>query len=558
MKIPSPQRILAPNFMVQLLSLTVFLYGLVIFIDVLGIRLIGHHVRHTNDLTLSFSLIAALSLIYLSTRLRRRKQTAYWVTLAIYSALACFNTIDMLTEHEPFDQTLFVRRVLIPALLIIALIYRRQAFRVRGGIQSFKVALRSVVLVLLITFAYGTSGFLLLDMHDFHHEISVEDAAHRTIDQLGLTTADQLIPYTRRAKLFQDSLSVVSVASLAYVAISLFRPLQIRYNGDKANHDIAQGLLDQTGNDSEEFFKLWPHDKHYYFTDNKSAGLAYKVRRGVALVVADPFGRRDDFSRLLDGFVELCEVNDWQVAFVHISGRYKKLYRDHGFSLQKIGEEAVIDLAAFIETGSRSKYFRQIHNKFTKYGYTTELLQPPHAAPVITRLKEVSDAWLTLPGRAERGFMLGYFSQAYMQQCPVMVLRDEHGVIQAFINQIPSYDKHEANFDLLRSTTVALGNSNDYLLMCFAKNLHESGIRRLNAGLCPLSGLENVDDDRTVIDNALQFVYSNGDRFYSFSGLRRFKAKYNPSWSDRYVAYSGGIPGFSRAISALTSAMKVK
>src|SRR5262249_49730521 len=105
--------------------------------------------------------------------------------------------------------------------------------------------------------------------------------------------------------------------------------------------------------------------------------------------------------------------------------------------------------------------------------------------------------------------------------------------------------------------TEAPGNANDFLLMQFIAYLKQTGTARLNLGLCPLAGLEEADDERTVIDSALRFVYKNGDRIYSFSGLRRFKAKYEPRWSPRYVAYRGGIRGFTRVLNALNRAMKV-
>jgi lysylphosphatidylglycerol synthetase-like protein (DUF2156 family) len=53
----------------------------------------------------------------------------------------------------------------------------------------------------------------------------------------------------------------------------------------------------------------------------------------------------------------------------------------------------------------------------------------------------------------------------------------------------------------------------------------------------------------------MRFVYANGDRFYSFSGLHRFKSKYEPTWTNRYIAYRGGVRGFSRSLYALNKAM---
>jgi phosphatidylglycerol lysyltransferase len=139
----------------------------------------------------------------------------------------------------------------------------------------------------------------------------------------------------------------------------------------------------------------------------------------------------------------------------------------------------------------------------------------------------------------------------------VMVLRDAGHEIQAFINLVPSYDPAEANSDMLRHTKKALGNANDFLLMSYLDYAREQGFTRMNLGLCPLAGLDEHDQERTVVDGALRFMYANGDRLYSFSGLYRFKAKYEPVWSSRYIAYRGGIRGFTRVINALNRAMKI-
>jgi phosphatidylglycerol lysyltransferase len=283
--------------------------------------------------------------------------------------------------------------------------------------------------------------------------------------------------------------------------------------------------------------------------------LAYRIQRGVALVVGNPFGSARACHKIMQPFNDVCRLNDWLPAFIHVPESSLKVYQQYGFQAQKIGEEAVVDIANFQANTIRNKYFRQINNKFTKQGYTWELLQPPHKAAVIGRVREVSDAWLTLPGRQERGFMMGYFSEEYLQQGNLLVARDAAGTIQAFINQVPTYQTHEANFDLLRHTKHALGNVNDYLLMAFIESARQQGFTTINLGLCPLSGLDKKAANRSMIDSTMRFVYANGDRFYSFSGLHRFKSKYEPTWRSRYIAYKGGVRGFSRAIYALNKAM---
>lgn len=155
--------------------------------------------------------------------------------------------------------------------------------------------------------------------------------------------------------------------------------------------------------------------------------------------------------------------------------------------------------------------------------------------------------------------MLGYFDETYLQQCTLALLRDGEKHVQGFVNLVPTFEAGTANYDLLRCGNAAPGNANDFLVMELIDRLRGDGTRTFNLGLCPLSGVdEPTSDETTFIDRALRFAYSNGDRLYSFSGLKRFKAKYKPAWEPRYIAYPGGARNFTRVLTALNRAMKVK
>jgi len=547
----------------QLVTYGVALHGLLIVASIFTEELIVHrfhgHNFYVPHIAFGIPLVFGLTLLYVSMYLRRRKWTAWVTTIMLYSFILFLSLFKIFAVHtEPVLEEMYILRgVVLPAVILAGLLYYSKEFTVRSDLRSFAFSARFILLLLAVTIVYGVAGMIIMDKSAFHREISLGSAVHYTVDQLGLTT-DTLVPYTRRAKVFLDSLSTVSTAAVAFGLVSLFQPIRARFSNQNSNRKLAIRLLKHYGGNSEDFFKIWPHDKFYYFTDDRSAGLAYGVRRRVALVVGDPFGNSKHFGRLLRDFDEFCRTNDWTPAFVHTVPQNNVIYKEYGYGLQKIGEEAVVNLEKFMTATKRDKYFRKINNRFVKAGYTAEMLKPPHSEPVLSRLHAISSEWLEQPGREERSFMMGYFSEAYMQQYNIMVLRDANEEIQAFVNQIPSYDPKEANFDLLRHSKAALGKSNDFLLMQFIEHLYKEDFERLNLGLCPLSGLDASDEERTVIDNALHFVYANGDRFYSFSGLRRFKSKYKPEWQSRYIAYRGGIRGFTSALTALNRAMKTK
>lgn len=550
------------QFGVHFVSIVVAVHGLFILATSLLDQIGDRHIINVSAVVIDLPLLIGLSLIYLSTLLRRRKRTAWIVTVLAYSfylGLGFANIISNLGVRDASSMEI-IRAILLPGAILALLFTLESDFIVHSDIQGFRWAARFSLIILLVALVYGVAGFSLLDTSDFHQEIAFPSAVHYTIDQFDLTTNKPLHPYTKRAKLFVNSLSFVSVGAAIYVVISLFQPLKMRLSEQATNREHLSNLLNHYGGSSEDFFKLWPHDKQFFFDESQRSAVAFHVYRGVALCLGDPAGEERHFNRLLSDFGDLCFSNDWLPAFIHVQNNYRKLFEKHGFGLQKIGQEAVLNMSRFETEVAGNKYFRNIRNKFTKNGYTCELLKPPHHQAVLNRLQVISNEWLGNGGRVERGFAMGYYTPDYMQQCSIMVARDAAGTIQGFINQLPAkFNKEEASFDLLRHTKGSLGNINDFILINFIPLLLESGYKRLNLGLCPLIGLSETDADKNgLVDGILRFAYANGDRFYSFSGLYHFKVKYEPEWRDRYIAYQAGVRGFTRTTNALMRCMRVK
>ena len=547
----------------RLVAYIVLVYGFLIIADSLFrqidvVRIIRHHgpLPHPNTVLLAVTQVSGLGFMYLGTVLARRKYNAWLAAMLLFGISFIIDFIRIISTHSVDGRTLWIR-LMLPIFIILLLWLTRSAFRVQSDLRTFRQAALVSTLVLVVAFLYGITGFALLDDHDFHREIDTLTAAHYVVDQFGLTTTP-LVTHTKRARLFLDSLSVISVAAVGYAIISFFEPIRMRLVNHPAQRILAEQLLHEYPSDLDDFFKVWPHDKVYEFSKGNDAGLSYHVQRGVALIVGNPFGNARYFRGLTTHFRELCFVNDWLPAFVHVSDQYRKLYESQGFRLQKIGEEAILDLAAF-ETVKNGKYFRQIRNRFTKLEFSVEVVQPPYSSELIQSLRAISDDWLQRPGRAERGFMLGYFDEAYLQLCPLALLYDAEHRIQGFMNFVPTYTQGTANYDLLRCAGDAPGNANDFLMLGAIEHLQSEGVQTLNLGLCPLAGVDAPEsEETTIVNQALRFVYANGDRFYSFSGLRRFKAKYEPTWESRYIAYPGGIRNFTRILTALNRAMRVK
>jgi len=544
-----------PPLAVRLVALLVFLNGIVILLDNLLRELHIRALSPADGFLVSIPILLGLTLIFLSTLLLRRKRAAWLVIIPFYALIIGLHlgrTLVVVRDRE-FEPLFMAQDFIVPLVAIAALIYYRDLFRAKSSLRNLGLALRRSIVILLVVIAYGTFGFLLFDSHDFHQQITVVEAAHNTIDQVGLTTNTPPVPYTRRARVFVDSLRIASGVVIMYVIISLFQPLKARLTDHSEDRERALELLAHFSHDSEDFFKLWPHDKSYLYTNDRMAAIAYHPAHGVALALGGPFGDPRQFNELLDSFDDLCQSNDWLPGFLHIKNSDAKLLAKFGYTIQKIGEEGVVELDTFNTTTSRDKYFRNIRNRFTKQGYTTEILPPPHNEALIDRLANINEEWLKQPGRSEHSFVMGYFDPAYLQQCELVVVRDAAHTIQAFMNLVPVYNGcKEANYDFLRHSQNSPGNINDFLMLGLLKELPDKGYTHFNLGICPLAGLDDENErKRTIIDRGLNAFYNAGDRIYSFSGLHRFKSKYDPDWIDRFAAYPPGISNFARAFTAL-------
>lgn len=559
----SQQFKISSSSIVILVSFLVGLYGFFITISTLLDEIELFHLKFLNSFAIDIHILLGMGLVYLSILLSRRKRNALIVALAIFIFILGEGVTTILNHHQRLDRLnliVLVRYILLPIIITVTLLLSKNSFRVKSDLMAFRNSFKLAVIVLLITLIYGIAGFMLLGKTDFHRSISFVSAFHHTIDQFDLTTNYPLHPYTKRANLFMDSLSFISIISIAYLVLSLFSPVRARLIDQSADREKIKKIIDRYGAPSEDYFKLWPHDKHYFFSSTGDAAIAYNVRRGVALILADPVGNKASYSKLFSEFSETCWANDWQPALIHIDERYENFYKDNGYQLQLIGQEAIVDIDHFVNVTAKNKYFRNIKNRFNRENYSIEILEPPHHQALVDRLKYISDNWLEKPGRSERGFVMGYFSEEYLQQCQIVVARDAAKTIQAFMNIVPSFsfNQEEATYDMLRGVKDAPPNINDFLLYQLLFLLHEKKFKKFSLGLCPLVGLDESNEENSLISSVLRFAYVNGDRIYSFSGLHRFKDKYEPTWSNRYLAYKGGVRGFSKMLNALLLAMKVR
>ncbi|MEO8225370.1 MAG: bifunctional lysylphosphatidylglycerol flippase/synthetase MprF, partial [Gammaproteobacteria bacterium] len=280
-------------------------------------------------------------------------------------------------------------------------------------------------------------------------------------------------------------------------------------------------------------------DKHLLFAPEGDAFLMYRITGRSWVALGDPVGPRARWEELLWHFRELVDEHGGRVVFYEVGTDSLPLYLDLGLTLIKLGEEARIPLADFSLEGRPRAELRSALRRAERDDVTFEIVPAEGVAALLPALRAISDHWLDEKSAREKGFSIGAFSEAYLANFPVALVR-RHGAPVAFANLWASAGREELSVDLMRFGADAPYGTMDYLFTELLLWGHAQGYRYFSLGMAPLSGLER-HPLAPAWHRVGNLVFRYGEHFYNFSGLRRYKAKFLPEWQPRYLASPGGL-----------------
>lgn len=330
----------------------------------------------------------------------------------------------------------------------------------------------------------------------------------------------------------------IGLATAAVATWLLIRPPSGRIEpaepGDLAR---AVAILAGSGHASANLVRMG--DKNLMFSDDGSAFLMYAKRGRSWISLGDPVGAEAGRRELAWRFIELARAHGGRAVFYQVPAESLSLYADAGLSAFKLGEEAVVDLAAFDIKGSRRGNLRNAINKAERDGIVFEVVPTEGVPAILDELAAVSASWLEARKAREKTFSLGAFEPTYVASQPVAVLKRE-GRIFAFATLMISGDGREAAIDLMRFTPKSPNGTMELLFTRVLLHFKAAGFADFSLGMAPLAGLS--DSPMAPLWHKLgRAAFEHGNAFYNFHGLRAFKTKFDPVWQQRYMAVAGGL-----------------
>jgi phosphatidylglycerol lysyltransferase len=338
-------------------------------------------------------------------------------------------------------------------------------------------------------------------------------------------------------RVLRASLSIVVLAT-AYVLLNMLRPARPEPAVAGADElERARALIERC--DSTVANAALTGDKRLLFNDAGNAFLMYQIAGRSWIALGDPLGAREGAEELVWRLREMSDHHGGDTVFYQVCAERLGLYVDLGLAALKIGEEARVPLEGFSLEGGARADLRQAHRRAQRDGASFEVVPPEGVEALLPELKRVSDAWLQAKSTGEKRFSVGAYSPQYLKQFPLAVVRAE-GAVAGFANLWTTGTRAELSVDLMRFGPEAPRGTMDYLFIELMLWGRQAGYRNFNLGMAPLSGLE-THPLAPAWHRVGNFIFRHGEHFYNFEGLRRYKAKFDPTWEPRYLVARGGI-----------------
>lgn len=287
--------------------------------------------------------------------------------------------------------------------------------------------------------------------------------------------------------------------------------------------------------------------------------IAYNEFGKVWLVSGDPLASVEKLAKVSDCFLQKARAERRVVGFMPATEQFAMQSSGLGLRAIKIGSAPYFDLATWAPRGDRGKKARAGVNQARRAGvYVSEVDKVDER--LIRETTCLCKSWLTTRRSAIRFewlFTVDPFQ--HREKKKYFTARDANGRLVGFLaaSPIPARNGWYLE-DVLRSKSAPNGTT-DLLVVEVLDSLKRSGAKLATLGTVLLATEGVTDPDihvSPVLSRAAWFVAGCFSIFYNFDGVRRFKAKFAPSWwESEYILMSQNVTAPPRILSAFIHAI---
>ncbi|WP_051809061.1 bifunctional lysylphosphatidylglycerol synthetase/lysine--tRNA ligase LysX [Actinoplanes subtropicus] len=510
------------------------------------------------------NLFIAAAMLVLGSALRRRLRAAYYLLL-VYQVLATLE--DVITAafglaywNDPAEVDLDVSRavlvltvVAVPiGLTVTVLLWRaRAAFPARLAHASRRTALAVLAAGLAASWALAF-GLTWLFPHSLRG--AGERALWASRTALGLDTAGGTVGLHQHHGHHWEAIVASTISALVlFGAISVFlrSARAAQYMTAEAEVRVRRMLLTDGEQDSLGYFAT-RRDKSVIFSPDGRAAVTYRVVASVSMASADPIGHPGSWRAAIDAWRAEARRHGWFPAVLSASEEGARAYVQSGLKALTIGDEAILETAAFTLQGKIMSPVRRAVTRVRDAGYTGQVRrQATIGAAELAELDELAAAWRG--DETERGFSmaLGRLGDPADERCVVVTARDPSGRIRGLLTFVP-WGVRGLSLDLMRADRKAENGLTEFMVAELMAACPDLGIRRISLNFAMFRSVFSSADSVGAgpVTRLSDAVLSVASRFWQLESLYRANAKYVPAWYPRFLCFDSSLTLSRAALAA--------
>ena len=482
--------------------------------------------KQATESATAITLVAGVGLLLLASGLRRRKRNA-WVVSTLVSVL-------LVVSHGLHPRG--VVPLVLSIVLLVMLVSTRRRFTARPDPGGRGFAVRVGIEVLAAGFVLNLLLMLFNHQRIDGHPTLLEQSQQAAYALVGVSG-----PLTFSTEVFDDLVAILGLSfglsAVAVAAYFLLRSQEPRPSLSDADEQALRSLLQHHGAaDSLGYFAL-RDDKAAVFSPTGKSGITYRVIAGVALASGDPVGDYEAWGGAIDVYLDGCATRGWTPAVLACSERGATVWARHGLGTLELGDEAVVDAAAFTLQGRAMRGVRQAVARVERAGYSVAVRRVEDlAAEELDELAALAHQWRG--SEAERGFSMALGRLAVDPGC-VVVTAVQDGMVRGLLHFVP-WGADGLSLDTMLRARDAENGVNELMISRLLGGAAEIGVSRVSLNFAMFrSALERGEKiGAGPVAKLWAWVLRFGSRWWQIESLYRFNDKFSPQWVPRYLVYS--------------------
>jgi phosphatidylglycerol lysyltransferase len=421
----------------------------------------------------------------------------------------------------------------VSLVALMSLFYTRRLYHVKSS-PLLRANFWKVWVVSFSALAvYAVGGTYFIEKSHMGLDYNLIESLKASFQLVFLFDASQYLPQTLFGHYYILSVHIMSGGLLISAIFLALRPIfDFDVQRDESEFSRAKLLVQNFGKSALDYFKYYP-DKLFWF--NEQGFVAYKIHHHFAVVLELPVCETDEAAQnLLQAFENYANDAGMRTFYYRVPEYSIPWFHHLNKKAIFIGQEAILDLSKFSLSGSKMHPIRNAINKAKNLGFTFHIYLPPAKDGLLQKLKQVSDDWLSKPGKSETVFSQGMFLPEEMKKSTILTIENPEEKVVAFLNIIPDYVSNEGTYDLVRITEDAPTGIIYFLFIEMFEYFRKAGISKVNLGMVAFAG---ITDPKNITERSMKFALDNLKALNHFKGQFSFKDKFNPDWVKKFLIY---------------------